>query len=292
MARMGQRVQRVAAYAVVVRDAQVLLSRLAPHVTKAELWTLPGGGLDHGEDPRDAVVREVHEETGLHVRLGPPLTSQRYAIGTRMKTVHYWNGRVVGDDDVSRYLPNQEIDRVMWVDADEAMQQLTYPDDRTTLVQARKQRRRTRTVVVLRHGAARSRKAWRGNDRQRPLLQAGKDQAQRLVPLLAAYDVTRVVSSTSLRCVQTVAPYVDATGWDLHTERRLSEEDATGKGVERIVADLVEHEGGSLLCTHRPVLPDVFKSLGLADPQLETGEMLVAHLRPDRVVGTERHLLR
>ena len=34
-----------------------------------ELWTLPGGGLDHGEDPRDAVVREVHEETGLHAEV-------------------------------------------------------------------------------------------------------------------------------------------------------------------------------------------------------------------------------
>jgi 8-oxo-dGTP diphosphatase len=67
---VGQRVQRVAAYAVVIRDGQILLSRLAPHVSREGLWTLPGGGLDHGEDPRDAVVREVHEETGLSLRIG------------------------------------------------------------------------------------------------------------------------------------------------------------------------------------------------------------------------------
>ena len=58
--------QRVAAYAVIVRDDAILLSRLSPLVTREQLWTLPGGGLDHGENPRDAVIREIHEETGQH----------------------------------------------------------------------------------------------------------------------------------------------------------------------------------------------------------------------------------
>jgi len=67
---MGQQVQRLAAYAVIVRGDRILLSRLAERVTKHELWTLPGGGVDHGEDPRAAVVREIYEETGLHAEVG------------------------------------------------------------------------------------------------------------------------------------------------------------------------------------------------------------------------------
>lgn len=59
---------RVAAYAVVERRGRILLT----HWRRGHLhgWTLPGGGLEGGEDPRDAVVREVLEETGLEARVG------------------------------------------------------------------------------------------------------------------------------------------------------------------------------------------------------------------------------
>ncbi|HQR28150.1 MAG TPA: NUDIX domain-containing protein [Nocardioides sp.] len=64
------RQQRVAAYAVVLRDDRILLCRLSPRISREELWTLPGGGVDHGEHPRDAVVREIQEETGLDAEVG------------------------------------------------------------------------------------------------------------------------------------------------------------------------------------------------------------------------------
>ncbi|MFL6078596.1 MAG: NUDIX hydrolase [Ornithinibacter sp.] len=56
--------QRVAAYAVVVADGQLLLTQLAGYTGAAGRWNLPGGGLDPGESPTDGVVREVAEETG------------------------------------------------------------------------------------------------------------------------------------------------------------------------------------------------------------------------------------
>lgn len=59
---------RVAAYAVVEQRGKILLT----HWRRGHLhgWTLPGGGIEDGEDPRDTVVREVFEETGLDAHVG------------------------------------------------------------------------------------------------------------------------------------------------------------------------------------------------------------------------------
>lgn len=62
--------QRVAAYAVLRKGQDLLLlTRLSPHIS-FKGWTLPGGGVDHGEHPRDALRREVYEESGLHAEPG------------------------------------------------------------------------------------------------------------------------------------------------------------------------------------------------------------------------------
>jgi len=56
---------RVAAYALCVDESErILLCRMAPAVIPGEVWTLPGGGIQFGESPETAVLRELDEETG------------------------------------------------------------------------------------------------------------------------------------------------------------------------------------------------------------------------------------
>jgi 8-oxo-(d)GTP phosphatase len=276
-----------AAGAVVLRRAQVLLV----HRPAYDDWSFPKGKLDRGELAPVAAVREVGEETGVRVRLGVPLATQSYPNGRGTKVVDYWVGRVVGDSDVSGYLVNAEIDEVDWVPVDKADKRLSYSRDRATLAEALVTGKKTRALVVLRHGKARSRKAWRKDDRKRPLLVAGTAQARAAVPVLAAYGVIRIVTSSSTRCAETVTPYAENTGWPLTRTDGLSEEDATEASVLRIVDDLVHSDEDAVLCTHRPVLPSVYDALGVPPEHQATGELVVVHHRHGRVRALERHLV-
>ena len=64
-----QQITRISAYGLILQESRILLCRISNHLPlDAGYWTLPGGGIDFGEDPADAMVREVREETGLIVR--------------------------------------------------------------------------------------------------------------------------------------------------------------------------------------------------------------------------------
>lgn len=83
-------VQRIAAYGVALDQGRVLLVRASAMSDLAGAWSLPGGGVDHGEDPADTVVREFVEETGLAVRIDGPCTvfSDVMAIPSRALRLH------------------------------------------------------------------------------------------------------------------------------------------------------------------------------------------------------------
>ena len=126
--------------------------------------------------------------------------------------------------------------------------------------------------------------------------------------------MTRVVSSPSVRCRDTVAPYAVAAGLRLRTRRGLSEEgfEAAPEKAHRHLTRLLERGEPALLCTHGPVLPplldDLERRLDLdaagsvevveefaeaRDDKLDKGEALVCHVvgtgEAARVVAVERH---
>jgi len=67
------RLVRPSAYVVCVHDDRILLSHQVSAGPAHGKWTLPGGGINFGEEPATAAVRECQEETGLTPELGPVL---------------------------------------------------------------------------------------------------------------------------------------------------------------------------------------------------------------------------
>ncbi|HEY0117332.1 MAG TPA: (deoxy)nucleoside triphosphate pyrophosphohydrolase [Cellulomonas sp.] len=109
-------------------DPQHLLAaRRATPASLAGRWEFPGGKVDPGESPEDALHRELREELGVRVGLGPELVgpdggawtlSARYVM--RLWLVEVVSGApepLVEHDDLRWLLPGQWLD-VPWLDAD------------------------------------------------------------------------------------------------------------------------------------------------------------------------------
>ncbi len=269
-----------AAGAVTFRpDGNVLLV----HRPTYDDWSLPKGKMEHDEYTAGTAVREVAEETAVRVRLGVPLRTIGYMTDRGAKRVHFWRGRVLREDE---FTVNSEIDEIAWLPPAAALRQLSYADERHVLEEAIGAPETT-PFVIARHGKAMERKNWTGKDAARPLTSRGRKQSADLTTLLEAFDAQSIVSSSSVRCVQTLRPYARLLRTEVETWSVLSEEHGVEhpkdvrKLVHRLAAAAVRHDRPVVVCGHRPVLPSMFEALGVEPQHIVPGAVAIAHLDGD-----------
>jgi 8-oxo-dGTP pyrophosphatase MutT (NUDIX family)/phosphohistidine phosphatase SixA len=274
--------------------------------------SLPKGKVDPGETLPETAVREIAEETGLSIALGPPLGVVEYVMPNgRDKVVYYWSAEVsklaIAN---STFASNDEIESLHWVTLDEARTRLTYPHD-VDIVERfaelyEQGRARTFAIIALRHGKAVPPESWDGQDATRPLLERGVDQAASIAHGIAAYRPAKLYSSDAVRCVSTIAPTARVTGLEVHPTPVISQDEYRSGGAEvrQFVAKRLGKATTAVLCSHGPVLPQIIAAVveltGSAGSErlsraamLSTGEYAVLHVPRERpetgIVAVEVH---
>lgn len=297
----------VLCWRVVGGETRVLIVRR----TRYKDVSVPKGKLDPGEIAPEAAVRELLEETGVSASIAAPFSDVRYLAGGRPKVVHYWSAEVVDDAaaDLSGFRKNDEIAAVEWMPLAAAKKKATYPHDAEMIAELEQRLdagvARTFAIIVARHGKALPPGAWDGPDATRPLLHRGMQQAERIAPAIAAYGPRRILTSTAVRCVDTVAPLAELTGLPLRGVEGISQ-DAHGTAaatVEAVVAKRLRRARTTVLCSHGPVIPEIVRAIANATTggstqalsqaaSLATGDFAVIHIAPGerpRVVAIELH---
>lgn len=308
-----------AAGAVVWRVQGGRLQVLLIHRPRYDDWSWPKGKLEAGETAPDCAVREVAEETGYAVILGARLPGLSYRMSNGVeKVVDYWAAQVapkrapaLAARPTYPPAPKTEIDEVAWLDASDAHQRLTRVQDRVPLHHLvdlwETDRLKTWAVVIARHGRAVKRSQWKGSEASRPLTKEGAEQAAELVPVLAAFGISAVISSPWARCDKTVRPYAKALGLDVTLQPALTERSHKAKPqpVFELVAETLDAGRNVVLCTHRPVMPTVTRAIAevtpirlasalpRSNPYLRPSEALVVHMAQQpahapRAVSIER----
>ncbi|MGD0938197.1 MAG: (deoxy)nucleoside triphosphate pyrophosphohydrolase [Terracidiphilus sp.] len=91
---------RFVAAALIVRDGEVLIGQRRPDQPMALMWEFPGGKIEAGESPEQALARELDEELGIHATIGPKVTHVRHnyrhggAVDLQFFAVHEFAGEI------------------------------------------------------------------------------------------------------------------------------------------------------------------------------------------------------
>ena len=92
---------RFVAAALIVRGGEILIGQRRPEQPMALKWEFPGGKIEPGESPQQALVRELHEELGITATIGPLVTRIRHnyrhggAVDLQFFAVRDFSGEIV-----------------------------------------------------------------------------------------------------------------------------------------------------------------------------------------------------
>ena len=109
--------------AAIVRQGRLLAARRTTPAAAAGRWELPGGKVEPGESPEDAVVREIREELGCRVVVDGWLEGEQPIASAhvlRVARCHLVDGEPAPGDvhDELRWLPADRLDEVDWLEPD------------------------------------------------------------------------------------------------------------------------------------------------------------------------------
>jgi 8-oxo-dGTP pyrophosphatase MutT (NUDIX family)/phosphohistidine phosphatase SixA len=265
------------------------------HRDRYDDWSFPKGKLEPDEHVMTAAAREVREEAGARIVLGPPLPARDYVAGADRKHVDYWSARFLDGE----FVPNDEVDEVRWSDLAKTRALLSHAGDRAVLDAFADQARPTVPIVLVRHAKAKSRSQWQDEDAIRPLTPRGGAQAQRFAEIMAgSYEPMTIVSSPWLRCMQSVSPYAALVGeplaeLDVLGEIEFEDDPELARDAVRHIIETTTAAGrGLVLCSHGNVMDTLVEEAlhgrpgvarGLDTSPLAKGEFVVVH----RATGTE-----
>ncbi|MDR1448281.1 MAG: NUDIX domain-containing protein [Candidatus Ancillula sp.] len=201
---------------------------LLVHRPRYKDWSFPKGKLEKKELAEIAACREVCEETGVAIVLDKPLGQVSYTVpGLRdllhmRKNIRYYIAHELPKSSLIfkmrspvKAASKKEIDDVRWVSTDDALNMLTYRDDRRLIEMFRSTTEFADSRVVLEFAPAKSVKKskWHGKKKDLPLTHKGKAQASKLSELLSSFGIENLIVFSSKRFHhQTFEPYASETG--------------------------------------------------------------------------------
>lgn len=226
-------------------------------------WSIPKGKAEPGETGRECAAREVREETGFECRLGAELPPIRYEDSkNRTKTIRYWAAAA----ESGHFTANDEVDAIRWLSLPAALRTVTEPRDRPPIVALGTQLQlqlgvrpvpEREKMLLLVRGAQLIRGDKDPTDITAPTTAPSGPADTSLAALGSMFEIERVLSAPSPRCIGTVA--------ELARRESLAVEpsDHLAGGSLRATLDLVAQlrGKGTVLCTHEDVMAGVLAHL-------------------------------